>query len=93
MVTRWGSTSRHDPKKPITIVGVVGVAVKQYGLDTDGKIAVYFPSQQDFGRGTYLVARSATENPALAKCDDQRDSCGGSDGGGLWGSKHAGPLV
>jgi predicted permease len=55
----------HDPKKPITIVGVVGV-VKQYGLDTDGKIAVYFPSQQDFGRGTYLVARSATQNPGLA---------------------------
>jgi len=54
-----------DPKKPITIVGVAGV-VKQYGLDTDGKIAVYFPSQQDFGRATYLVARSATQNPGLA---------------------------
>ena len=34
-----------DPKKPITIVGVVGV-VKQYGLDTDGKIATYFPSSR-----------------------------------------------
>ena len=54
-----------DPKKPITIVGVVGV-VKQYGLDTDGKIAVYFPMQQDFGRGTFLVARSETQNPGLA---------------------------
>ena len=31
-----------DPKKPITIAGVVG-AVKQYGLDNEGKIAVYFP--------------------------------------------------
>jgi predicted permease len=29
-----------DPKKPMTIVGVVGV-VKQYGLETDGKIATY----------------------------------------------------
>ena len=31
-----------DPKKPITIVGVEGT-VKQYGLETDGKIATYFP--------------------------------------------------
>jgi len=31
-----------DPKKPFTIVGVVGV-VKQYGLETDGEIATYFP--------------------------------------------------
>jgi predicted permease len=54
-----------DPKKPITIVGVVGV-VKQYGLDTDGKIAAYFPMQQDFGRGTFLVARSSSQNPGLA---------------------------
>lgn len=55
-----------DPKKPITIVGVVGV-VKQYGLDTDGKIATYFPTQQDFGRGTFLVARSSSDDPGLAK--------------------------
>jgi predicted permease len=46
-----------DPKRPITIVGVVGV-VKQYGLDTDGKIATYFPSQQAPDRGMFLVARS-----------------------------------
>jgi predicted permease len=31
-----------DPKKPFLIAGVVG-NVKQYGLDTDGKMAVYFP--------------------------------------------------
>jgi predicted permease len=55
-----------DPKKPITIVGVVG-AVKQYGLDTDGKIATYFPMQQGPDRGTFLVARSASDNPGLAK--------------------------
>jgi len=54
-----------DPKKPITIVGVVGT-VKQYGLDTDGKIATYFPMQQHPDRGTFLVARSATQNPGLA---------------------------
>ena len=54
-----------DPKKPITIVGVAGV-VKQYGLDTDGKIAVYFPLEQNADRGMFLVVRSATANPGLA---------------------------
>jgi predicted permease len=55
-----------DPKKPITIVGVVGV-VKQYGLDTDGKIATYFPLQQGPDRGTFLVARSSSDNAELSK--------------------------
>jgi predicted permease len=54
-----------DPKKPITIVGVVG-AVKQYGLDTDGKIATYFPLQQGLDRGMFLVARASTHEGALA---------------------------
>jgi predicted permease len=54
-----------DPKKPITIVGVVGT-VKQYGLDTDGKIATYFPIQQGPDRGTFLVARSSSDDPGLA---------------------------
>lgn len=54
-----------DPKKPITIVGVAGV-VKQYGLETDGKIATYFPMLQHADRGTFLVARSAAQNPGLA---------------------------
>jgi predicted permease len=54
-----------DPKKPITIVGVVG-AVKQYGLDTDGKIATYFPLQQALDRGAFLVARTTSNESALA---------------------------
>jgi putative ABC transport system permease protein len=54
-----------DPKKPITIVGVVGV-VKQYGLETDGKIATYFPMLQEPGRGTFLVARTSTDEAGLA---------------------------
>ena len=54
-----------DPKKPITIVGVVGV-VKQYGLDTDGKIATYFPMQQGPDRGTFLVARSSSPDAGLS---------------------------
>jgi predicted permease len=54
-----------DPKKPITIVGVVGV-VKQYGLETDGKIATYFPMQQQPGRGTFLVARTSSDDAGLS---------------------------
>jgi predicted permease len=54
-----------DPKKPITIVGVVGV-VKQYGLETDGKIAVYFPRQQDPDQGMFLVARSSSQDAGLS---------------------------
>jgi predicted permease len=54
-----------DPKKPITIVGVVGV-VKQYGLDTEGKIATYFPELQDPSGGTFLVARTSSDEAGLA---------------------------
>ena len=54
-----------DPKKPMTVVGVVA-AVKQYGLDTDGKIASYFPMQQGPDRGTFLVARAAGQEAGLA---------------------------
>ena len=54
-----------DPKKPMTIVGVVGV-VKQYGLETDGKIATYFPVLQDPSRGTFLVARTSSDEAGLS---------------------------
>jgi predicted permease len=54
-----------DPKKPITIVGVVGV-VKQYGLEIDGKIALYLPLQQDTDRGMFLVVRSSSEDAGLS---------------------------
>jgi predicted permease len=54
-----------DPKKPITIVGVAGV-VKQYGLETDGKIALYLPLQQDPDRGMFLVVRSSSEDAGLS---------------------------
>lgn len=52
-----------DPKKPLTIAGVVGV-VKQYGLDTEGKIATYFPQQQHPSNGVYLVAKTSGD-PAM----------------------------
>jgi predicted permease len=54
-----------DPKKPITIVGVVG-AVKQYGLGTEGKIAAYFPQQQRPEWGGSLVARTSSNEAGLA---------------------------
>jgi predicted permease len=54
-----------NPKKPITIVGVVGV-VKQYGLDTDGKIATYFPQQQNADNGMFLAARASSDAAALS---------------------------
>ena len=53
-----------DPKKPLTIAGVVGT-VKHYGLDTDGKIVVYFPYQQNTDNGMYLVARTSSDPAAL----------------------------
>ena len=52
------------PEKPFTIAGVVGV-VKQYGLDSDGKIAMYFPYQQAPDRRMYLVVRTASDPAGL----------------------------
>jgi predicted permease len=55
----------HDPKKPFTIAGVVGM-VKQYGLDTGSKPVVYFPLQQMPDNGEFLVARTSSDPSALA---------------------------
>jgi predicted permease len=54
-----------DPKKPCTIVGVVGV-VKQYGLETDGKIATYFPQQQQPDPRMFLAVRTSREAAGLS---------------------------
>jgi predicted permease len=54
-----------DPKKPFTIVGVVG-AVKQYGLETDGKIAAYFAQQQYPSAGPYLTVRTKGDPGAIS---------------------------
>ncbi len=54
-----------DPKKPFTIAGVVGV-VKQYGLDTEGKILVYFPQRQQLWGRMYVVARTSSDPAGLA---------------------------
>ncbi len=54
-----------DPKKPVTIVGVVGV-VKQYGLETDGKIATYFPHEQFPDQRMFLAVRTSSDAAGLA---------------------------
>jgi len=54
-----------DPKKPFTITGVVG-AVKQFGLDEDGKVAVYFPHLQQPNGTMFLVLRSVSDPAALS---------------------------
>jgi predicted permease len=52
----------NDPKQPLTIVGVVGT-VKQYGLDIDGRIVVYYPSS---GLLQYQVVRTGLEPGPVA---------------------------
>ena len=44
---------------------VVGV-VKQYGLETDGKIATYFAQNQNPGNGMFLAVRTSSEATGLS---------------------------
>jgi predicted permease len=63
-----GAIGKHlwfNPKKPMTIVGVVGV-VKQYGLETDGKIATYLPFEQHPGNELFLAVRTSGEEAGLS---------------------------
>ncbi len=63
-----GAIRKHlsfNPKKPMTIVGVVGV-VKQYGLETDGKIATYLPFEQHPGNELFLAVRTSAEEAGLS---------------------------
>ncbi|HEX4810649.1 MAG TPA: ABC transporter permease, partial [Bryobacteraceae bacterium] len=53
------------PKKPMTIAGVVG-AVKQYGLETEGRIVVYFPQEQNPTNAAYLAAKTTSDPSGLA---------------------------
>jgi hypothetical protein len=54
-----------DLKKPFTITGVIG-SVKQYGLDMDSKIVVYFAHVEMPSGGMFLVARTSGDTATLA---------------------------
>ncbi len=49
----------------LTIAGVVGT-VKQYGLDIDGRMVVYYPHLQAPSNGMYFVARTSSDAAGLA---------------------------
>jgi predicted permease len=61
-----GKRVRNGPKSPwLSVVGVVG-SVKQYGLDIDGRMVVYYPQSQQNSGGMYLVARTSGDPAVLA---------------------------
>jgi predicted permease len=51
---------RSDDSPWITIIGVVGV-VKEYGLDTDTRMVVYYPHAQTRNGTMYVIARTASD--------------------------------
>ncbi len=55
-----------ESKNPwMTIVGVVG-SVKQYDLESEGRVTMYFPASQALGSTMYLVARTSTAPSSVA---------------------------
>ncbi len=61
-----GKRIRHNEKSPwLSIAGVVGV-VKQYGLDTDTRMVVYYPRSQHPGGSMFFVARTTGDPSAIA---------------------------
>ena len=67
-----GKRIRRNEKSPwLTIAGVVGV-VKQYGLDTDTRLVVYYAHSQHPGGSMFLVARTTGEPASLADAIEQQ---------------------
>jgi putative ABC transport system permease protein len=61
-----GKRVRQNDSRPwMTIAGVVGV-VKEYGLDTDTRMTIYFPHPQAPSGTMYLVARTAGDPATVA---------------------------
>jgi predicted permease len=61
-----GKRIRPNNSSPwLTIAGVVGV-VKQYGLDTDTRMVVYYPHSQRTAGPLFFVARTSGEPAAMA---------------------------
>jgi predicted permease len=61
-----GKRMHASPKDPwFTVVGVVGT-VKQYGLDVDGRMVVYYPEQQSADGDLYVVARTTGDPASVA---------------------------
>jgi predicted permease len=62
---RPGSDIPKNKNPWFTVVGVVGV-VKQYGLDLDTRMVVYYPQTQNTSNSMYIVARTGSDPAALA---------------------------
>ena len=61
-----GKRIRQGDRSPwLTVVGVVGL-VKQYGLDTDTRMVVYFPHSQQPAGTMFVVARTSGDAAQLA---------------------------
>jgi len=60
---RFGDLNSTQPYR--TVVGVVG-RVKQYGLDADGRIALYVPHTQTGSRAMYVTVKTVADPGALA---------------------------
>jgi predicted permease len=61
-----GKRIRRNDKSPwLTIAGVVGI-VKQYGLDTDTRMVVYYAHSQHPGGSMFLVARTTSDPASVA---------------------------
>jgi predicted permease len=61
-----GKHIRNNDDQPwLTVVGVAGV-VKEYGLDTDTRMVVYFPYAQNAAGNMFLVARTSAAPASMA---------------------------